>query len=211
MVRPLVLAILIILCAGCITRDANRNVRISYSSGLHEGLGPILVDGKWGFVDKDGTIVIEATYNYVNHFSEGLARVRVGDEPKPKRGPSGLVGFVSRSGKMVIKPQFIRAGSFSQGRAYFVERTKQGKWKYGFIDKTGFWIVDPMFDQAMPFSDGMANVRTGSYWGYIDLTGITVIRPQFALAYPFSEGLAAVMVRDRWGYIDKTGNIIWRE
>ena len=63
-------------------------------------------------------------------------------------------GFIDKSGKVVIEPQFDDVGPFSEG---FAGVEKDGKW--GFIDKSGKVVIEPQFDDAEPFSEGLAKVR----------------------------------------------------
>ncbi len=63
-------------------------------------------------------------------------------------------GFIDKSGKVVIEPQFDDAEPFSEGLAK-VEKDD----KYGFIDKSGKVVIEPQFDDAEPFSEGLAKVR----------------------------------------------------
>ena len=66
-------------------------------------------------------------------------------------------GFIDKSGKVVIEPQFDYAGlgisAFSEGLA---QVKKDGK--YGFIDKSGKVVIEPQFDDADAFSEGLAVV-----------------------------------------------------
>jgi len=114
---------------------------------------PVQVDGKDGFIDKTGKIIINPQFDYADFFEEGLARVRIGG-------------------------------------------------KYGFIDKTGKIVSNPQFDDAGVFREGLARVRIGGKWGYIDKTGKIVIEPQFYYAGFFHEGLAEVEIGGKRGYID---------
>jgi hypothetical protein len=114
-------------------------------------------------------------------------------------------GFVttSKTGQIVINPQFDAADAFSEGLAAVrIGDDKTGKW--GFIDETGKYVVNPQFDFAYSFAEGLARVRTGDSvsgkWGYIDKTGKYVVNPQFDAADVFVGGLAAVRIGD-----DKTG------
>ena len=43
---------------------------------FQEGLAPVKTQGKWGFADKTGKLVIPAQYKEVRSFSEGLAAVK---------------------------------------------------------------------------------------------------------------------------------------
>ena len=63
-------------------------------------------------------------------------------------------GFIDKSGKVVIEPQFDDAGAFSEG---FACVEKDDKW--GFIDKNGKVVVEPQFDYAREFSEGFAQVK----------------------------------------------------
>ena len=62
-------------------------------------------------------------------------------------------GFIDKSGKVVIEPQFDSASNFSEG---FACVEKDGKW--GFIDKSGKVVIEPQFDDADAFSEGLAVV-----------------------------------------------------
>ena len=108
-------------------------------------------------------------------------------------------GFIDKSGKVVIEPQFDYVRAFSEGLA---KVEKYGK--YGFIDKSGKMVIEPQFDEVSDFSEGLAQVIKGGKWvyegftksikggkwGFIDKSGKVVIEPQFNDASFFSEGFA---------------------
>lgn len=48
------------------------------------------------------------------------------------------VGYINKSGEVVIEPQFRKADSFSEGLAA-VEKDKQ----WGYINTSGNWVVEP--------------------------------------------------------------------
>jgi len=127
----------------------------------------------------------------------------------------GESGYMDRSGRLVITPQFGHAGHFSEGLAA-VEVGDIGVGKWGYMDTTGTLVIKPQFDCVWSFSEGLAAVRVGDEntgrWGYINKTGEFVVKPQFLLALNFHEGLAAVDVGDwknrKWGFIDTTGKFV---
>ena len=50
--------------------------------GFAEGLGPVQIDGKWGFIDAKGAIAIAPSFDGVLAFSGGVAGVRIGNQLK---------------------------------------------------------------------------------------------------------------------------------
>lgn len=138
-------------------------------------------------------------------------------------------GYMDKTGKVVIEPQFQGAGDFSEGIASVA--ISKGGYTEGYIDKTGKIIIEPQWDAAGKFSDGVAWVgfdqakkeyKIGNYtyysspthsfdykFGLIDKTGKYIIEPTFTFAGDFSEGLAVVRTKeDKFGFIDKTGKFV---
>jgi len=194
------------------------------------GLYRINVDGKFGFMDRNGKTVIAPQFDLAGEFSEGLANVKVGTKS----------GYINTKGVVAITPQFDDAGPFRYGRA----GVRLGN-RFGFIDKDGKYISSPDFSWAGQFSGDLAPVRTadgvmafvnrsgklelagkaeslmpfgftaglapaasGGKWGFIDATGKWTIDPQFERAGNFSDGLAPVVVGGRTGYIDSKGKFV---
>ena len=186
---------------------------ISCFSQKNNDLFTINENGKWGYIDQTGKVVIEPQFDEAADYSEGLARVKVGV----------FYGFIDYSGKFVIEPQFTWVKSFSEGLA--AEHSGE---KWGFIDKTGKLVIPRLFEEVKDFSDGLAPVEVyskeglvhpqsgskfGSLWGYIDKVGNIAIQPQFIQAFPFKNGVARFWrgpfaSGDGYGIIDKSGKQI---
>ncbi|HEX2640476.1 MAG TPA: WG repeat-containing protein, partial [Pyrinomonadaceae bacterium] len=56
----------------------------------------VRVNGKAGFIDRTGTVVIEPKYEDAYDFSEGLAPIKV----------DGKWGFINESGRTIVEPRF---------------------------------------------------------------------------------------------------------
>ncbi len=110
------------------------------------------------------------------------------------------MGYIDRTGQLIIPPQFEWAGGFAEGRAQFKVSDK-----WGYIDPLGQVLIKPQFDQVGDFSAGLAWVMINHNFGYIDKTGKLVIKLQFDYAGNFAEGLATVRLGDKWGYINPLG------
>ena len=134
------------------------------ANAFSEGLASVKINGKYGFIDKSGNIVINPNFEDANAFSEGLAYVKI----------NGKYGFIDKSGNIVINPNFEDANAFSEGLA-----SVEINGKYGFIDKSGNIVINPNFEDANAFSEGLASVMINGKYGFIDKTGKIVITPQF--------------------------------
>lgn len=106
----------------------------------------VTVQGKNGFIDRDGKVIIEPTFEKAYPFSDGLAAVQQND----------MWGFIDTTGRMVIEPKFAMVGLFSDGLASFRANRLTDPW--GYIDKSGKVVIKPQFDVADDFQKGIARV-----------------------------------------------------
>jgi hypothetical protein len=167
-----------------------------------EGLAAVKTSGKWSYINKAGQTVIPAKYDEAYIFSEGLARVTIGEDTD---------GYIDKTGKIIIKPQFYLPGNFSEGLADVQLYTpyKDGNIvKRGYIDKTGNYVIELKYAAGYQFSEGIAAVKdleTEEIY-FINKSGEKIIEARkYDMVYPFTQGLAAVSRNDKYGFIDKTG------
>ena len=157
--------------------------------GFSEGLAKFREKQKYGYIDKNGTVVIAPIYADARNFSEGFAAVKDGD----------LWLFVDKNGNNVFNKTFDDVSSFHEGMAgvqYYPY--------WGFIDKTGKIVIRSQYRNCGDFSEGVAAVKKGSYgWGFIDKTGETVIPFIYEDAKSFKNGKARVYLNGSWFYIYK--------
>lgn len=162
---------------------------------FREGLAPVKLDGKWGYIDKQGKIVVPIKYDYAGYFNEGLGTVQMNKN----------WGFVDKTGKEIIPATFSHVH-------YFFEKIaavrKPGSEKWGFIDRTGKEVTPFKYDLIAPFSDGRARVEMDKKFGYVDDNGKEIVPVIYENANDFRNGLAGVMRNKKWGLIDRSGKVI---
>jgi hypothetical protein len=210
---------------------------ISNFPGVYsEGLAPISVNGKYGFIDTKGKLVIDLQFDFAEPFSEGLALVKIGNN----------YGFIDKEGKPIFEPHFAAATSFSDGLAA-IRLNKTDKYPF-FIDRvievicylpsqatksfiktsishntyfdilgrnqsiitnnlTGNFNATVSFEKRA-FSQDLVSVRINNQYGYINKEGKIVIDPQFAYADAFSNGLAQVSIKGKCAFINQSGAIV---
>lgn len=147
--------------------------------------------------DKKGRVIGTFKFFPFGSYAEGLITVQVA---------KNAFGFLDKTGKLVVEPQFERADNFSEGLCPV--RINE---KWGYIDKTGRIVIEPKYDWARKFSEGLGRVTIGAKTGFIDKTGNMVIEPEEQDVYDFADGLAVVWEKgNERGYIDKTGKFVWK-
>lgn len=115
----------------------------------------------WGFIDKQGRIVIPAIYDEVQDFSEGLAAVLTKTSATE---PSRWI-FIDTQGKQAFAQKFTKKPfPFSAGRA--VVRKKNGD--YVMVDRSGE-VVSPDYFLLWPcFSNGKSIARINTDYYVLD-------------------------------------------
>lgn len=121
-------------------------------------LFPVSRNGKWGYADRAGNVVIRTRFADAGSFSEGRAYVSI----RPKWSLASKYGYIDEGGEIVIAPQFDHAWDFSEGLACI-----EIAGKYGYIDTTGRIVSGLRFDWAGDISEGMAWVRVSSKYIHI--------------------------------------------
>lgn len=105
-----------------IDREGNRlfdwNAYIQTSEWFSEGLLPVMErgSGKWGALDKTGTLVIPAQWDFLGDFHEGLAVVRQG---------TGC-GYIDRDGTLLVPCVLEEAATMKSGLAIIKHQGNQG-------------------------------------------------------------------------------------
>ena len=166
----------------------------------------------WGAIDSKGNVVIPVEYDYLGALLEGLMNFR----------KDGKLGYMDRSGTVIIPPTYFNFAGFSDGLA--AASPAEGG-KYGYIDKQNNMVIPVKYEDANPFYKGYAVVarkkRTsagsagkptitipGEYF-LIDKTGKEINSvPYESIGNRQSGGLFVVTNKSQSGAIDSTGKLI---
>lgn len=218
-------AAFVYLQLGINSKQEDNIGRYTESQETNEELYVMRDNGRYGYINRSGLVVIKPQFEDAYSFSEGLARVAVQHK----------YGFIDKAGNVVIEPVFDDAGDFvegfvrvSKGNKYgFIDKDgsiaipleyelvsefseglagiyQQGKW--GFINSKGEIVIQPRFNNVGFFKSGFASASENELYGYINKKGLYAIPPKFNYASSFSEGLAGVGINNKYGYIDIKGN-----
>lgn len=179
-----------------------------------EGLAAVQLpeNNKWGFINKEGNLAIEAKFESIGSFNGGMAEAVIIESGERK------TGFIDKNGDFMIPAQYDAAREFNGNLASVYNH---GVKKWGFINKQGEIVIKYQFDVVENFSEGLAAVKVDGKWGFIDEKGEFIIKPNFIFArkeknpildIKFEEGLLAVFIGEKdtgkMGFIDKKGNVV---
>ncbi len=118
-------------------------------------------DGKWGYIDNEGSFKIKPQFELAFPFQEGLAAVSV----------SKKYGFINTRGKLAIRLQFDDARSFFEDVAAVMISQGGNRNKWGYIDKSGKFIIKAKYDSVSDFFNVTADVTIGDKNYTIDKSG----------------------------------------
>jgi hypothetical protein len=160
---------------------------------MSDNLFQVRKHGKSGFINGKGQVIIDLIFDNVSSFSEGYARIFVGDK----------VGFIDNKGNITIPPKFDSVSGFSEGLAYATTGNK-----YGYIDTSGNFVIEPKFYRCWDFKNGYALVmqEITSMGCFIDKFGDIKLKGKNFLVSKYNEGLINCPENGNWGFIDINGN-----
>ena len=178
--------------------DKLGNVKIPLASfrgelrSFSEGLAAFKNKGKWGFINKRGTVTMDSKYLKVKSCSEGAVWVAI----------QGKNGYLNAKGRVMhYTTDYKYAYSYSEGLA-LIGKTSDS---WGFINKRGQWAIPAKYEDAFAFHKGMARVKSNGKWGFINQQGEWMIPAKYTYVENFHEGLAQAKSNGKWGFINQQG------
>ncbi len=160
-----------------------------------EGYRRIKIDGKWGFADVTGNVVLDPKYDYCLDFTEGLAAV----ESNKKWG------YIDTTGKWVITPTYEKASWFHNGKARVLSNQKV---IYIYKDGCEVTLNTEMksdndyscFSRSFPSKTYTVFCDNGQ-WGVKDNKENVIVSPQFEDAKMLYENIVGVQWNNLWDII----------
>ena len=151
---------------------------------------------QYNFIGKDGKILSEQWFAWVDEFKDGFAVVKNEDY---------VYNFIDKQGKILSEKWFEKAFDFNEGFA--VVEKPIGLRNY--IDKDGKLLSNEWFNNAHSFHDGLAKVqRSDKQYNYIDEKGKFLSNEWFNYLDDFCEGFARVQrTNGECCKIDKSGKL----
>lgn len=130
-----------------------------------QDLRPVQQDGKWGFCDMDGKIVIPCSFDTSQAFVGNQALVR----------KNGRYALITKAGKLSPLPKADQMDwvidSVSLQPIFFVFKRNE---LFGTADLAGGILSEPEFSEFIPIGRRTFMVKLGDLYGLLGATGMQI-------------------------------------
>ena len=109
--------------------NAQELKELSYIGALSDGFAPVSKDGKWGFINAEGVLVVEFRDDLITNPEVTKTRdLGIASQKYPvmqenraiiKNSKDGVnyYGFINENGRIIIEPEFLNVSTFKNGFA----------------------------------------------------------------------------------------------
>lgn len=216
--------------------DRNGNTVIPFildnATDFQSGLAIVEKNGAQGVIDKDGRLILDFKYDWIEPFKANGVPSRMRIDSK--------FGLVDHHGIVLTDTLYTQIGDFSNGLALATNDEKYGyldlkgdtaidfrytyrtaalkesrfenyharvyqKDKIGIIDTAGSKIFPAIFEGTGDYIGNLIPVKKRGKWGYADLNIELAIPYRYSAARNFEDSLAVVAVDGKYGMIDTLG------
>lgn len=165
----------------------------------YEGGYFLTKNGKMGFCDSDGDLIMDFLYDKLENFSSSWegAKAKIDDK----------WGYVNQEGIVVVPIKYDDVDLEANGMI----KVKKNE-KYGFYNTKDNIIIPAEFDRAYYFISSHPNeveVKKGNAWGVINTLGETIIPCDYEHISIDAQNVYRVEKDGLYGIIDKDGNILF--
>lgn len=180
---------LVLLGCGFNSVDEVKEVNL-----FNSGLLAFRSGEKWGYINAEEEIVIEAIYDKAGRFNDGEAIVKIDEE----------MFLIDPEGEEVLDKRYsaLYRDEFSSNIFYYEDES------WGIMDNDGNILTEPIYDYYLGFYEGLSVMNKNGLYGYVNTEGVEVTEFIYETALSFSQGLGVVKVDNKWGAIGKEGETV---
>ncbi len=198
--------------------DLNGNILNTFKYAVVGNIGEGLLsfkreeEGKFGFIDENGNVIIPPKFSSAEDFSNGRAVVNMSDDY------TNNYGLIDRKGNFVISPKYNEIQLLDEERLAVGIAIDKGEpyigSKYAIGDVNGNLLTDFVYYGVSKYKYGLASAYNDTNTFFIDKTGKKLDR------LPSVDGNGTLSIKDdliradvdmRISYLDKNGKVIWKQ
>jgi hypothetical protein len=169
-------------------------------------------DGKWGYIDEKGNVVIKPQFSGTMPFEAGFAIVNMSENYVDH------YGLIDRQGIFTIKPQYnlllyLEEGRYALGKEVIPDKPYLPS-KYALADVKGHLYTGFLFNGISPFKNGIASAYDDEFTFFIDQRGRRIEhlpKVDGSGTLSFDKTLIKGDIDFRILYFDKKGQVVWKQ
>lgn len=173
-----------------IHREMPATQHADWTGPASEGYRPVRRNGRYGFINEQGLLMIPNRYEDVMPFSEGRAAIKIRNR----------WGFIDPSDHIVVQPVYEKVMPFHNHVSKVSQRNK-----WGLIDKNGKVLVPVRYDSVNLLPSGRVLVQSEGYFGLADLEGNLLLHTKFNELTDLDNGMVIVKQNGKYGVTDVRG------
>lgn len=153
-----------------------------------------------GVISRTGKIIIEANYQYIYDYSEGICIAVDGKK---------YIAFNEIGEKLFETNNYV--GRFNDGLSWYQDNQSDGQITYGFISTDGSVAIKAIYSYVYDFNDGKAIVRdSDNLYAVIDKSGNVLYQSLNNTLFGQSDGIIVYFDNEtyKYGYLNINGEII---
>ncbi|TDG00939.1 DUF3298 domain-containing protein [Paenibacillus piri] len=168
--------------------------------------------GKYGYIDEKGTVVIQPAFTDALPFQDGRAVVNTAE------GYKATYGLIDKQGGYIIQPSYneiriLGEQRLALGKAIHADKPYMGS-IFAIADTNGQLLSDFVYRDVSDFRKGLASVTDGKQTYFIDRSG------KAAYGFPKVEGSGTLIwqnpliqanIDQRLTYLNRAGRIVWQQ
>jgi len=148
---------------------------------------------EYGYMDEEGNLMINYTFEEANDFREGLAAVK----------RNGKYGVIIANGNKVVDFVFEFISDYTNGQAIC-----RSNGKYGLIDQKGLEIVPCVYEDIQLIFGNYFVIKSNGVYGLMNDRGAVVIKPTYSELNALNETFAEIITDQGIGLINNNLEII---
>ncbi len=168
------------------------------SGCFNEGVAKFknISNGKWGFINNKGDVVIDPIYDYASCFYNSHALVEI----------NGEKGAINKGGDFIIKAKDKYLYLLPTTENLFGYKTKQ---ECGYLDYENNKVIkNRKWTAITNFNNDLASYQKDKKWGLLNKQGEILIRNKYTFPLFFYNELCIVEEDNKYGYINIDNNEI---
>jgi len=186
---------------------AKSNLSYSKIESSGDGMFGFDKDGKIGYLDKNGNVVIPADYDYESTTSKTIPAFQTG-MVKLRKGFK--YGVLDKAGKIILP--FEYDGLFTSNGKYIpVYNIVNGKNTWGIVNTQNKVLIPVIYEQ-LQIDSNLIGVKQNGKWGLKDVSGKDILPIEYDQLTPYAKNQVIQATKgSQVGFIDANGKWLFQK